>query len=415
MLVERDGIAEWRMAWPLPFVVMFATTGSSLITYSAGVFMPLMTASLGWTRGAFSSGFMVSTLAGLIVLPLAGRMADRWGPRRIALTGAVAVTVAMSAFGLADRILWHWWLLFMLYMLSGAMMAPSILAMAVVSRFDVTRGLALAVALSGNGLAAAIWPPLATLYTAALGWRLAFAALAVSWAVVTFPLLFAFFRARRDLPAAHHRPPAEAGANVRYAELLRSRPFMCLALGGTLFISAGIAILVNFVPLLRDRGMAAGTAAGVAAAAGVSAIVGRILIGFLLDRFQARRIAITAFLLPAATSLILLAAGGSVPLALLSAVLLGLGMGAEMDIATYLAARYFGLNSFGGIFGIIIAFFAVGAGLGPLLGNIVYDRTGSYMPLLLAVIPVSIASAALLAALPRLPGGDPPAGRRAPS
>ncbi len=403
MVTERAGAAEWRMAWPLPAVVMLATTGMSLVIYSAGIFMPLVTASFGWTRGAFSSGFMVSTLVGLVAMPLTGRMADRWGPRPIALAGVLALAVAISALGLVDGTLWHWWLLFMLFSLSGSLMAPSILTMAVVSRFDTSRGLALAVALSGNGLAAAIWPPLATLYTTALGWRLAFAALATSWAVVTFPLLFAFFRARRDLPSMRNPPHVAPQADMRYAEALRSRPFLCLGLGGTLFIVAGVAILVNLVPILRDRGMAPAPAAGVAAVAGVSAIAGRILIGFLLDRIQARPIAIAAFLLPAAASLILLAAGGSIPLAILSAILLGLGLGAEMDIATYLAARYFGLNRFAGIFGIIIAFYGVGAGIGPLLGNILYDHVLSYTPVLLAAVPLLIVSTLLIAALPRVP------------
>ena len=406
MVNEHKGPAEWRLAWPLPFVVMLATTGASLVVYSAGVFMPLVTASLGWTRGGFSSGFMISTLVGLIAMPLSGRMADRWGPRPIALAGVAALAVAMSALGLVDGVLWHWWLLFVLFSLSGSLMAPSILTMAVVSRFEATRGLALAVALSGNGLAAAIWPPLATLYTAALGWRMAFAALAASWALVTFPLLFAFFRARRDLPSAHHRPHAADRETAGYAAALRSRPFLCLGLGGTLFIVAGVAILVNLVPILRDRGMTPGVSAGIAAVAGVSAIVGRILIGFLLDRIQARPIAVFAFLLPAAASLILLIAGGSIPLAILAAVLIGLGMGAEMDIATYLAARYFGLSRFSGVFGVIVAFYGVGAGLGPLLGNIVYDRTLSYTPLLFAAIPLLMTSAALIAALPRPPDGD---------
>ena len=403
MSAERAGVAEWRTGWPLPFVAMIATTGGSLIVYSAGVFMPVVTASFGWSRGAFSSGFMVSTLVGLATLPLAGGLADRWGPRRVALVGVLTQSLATAALGLADGVLWHWWLLFALFSVAGSLMGPPILTKAIVSRFEATRGLALAVALSGNGLATAIWPTLATLYIGALGWRLAFAALIASWAVVTFPLLFVFFRARSDLPSTSGPRQADPPAAIRYADAIRSRPFLCLGLGGPLFTAAGVAILINLVPILRDRGLATGVAAGVAAAAGISAIAGRILVGFLLDRMQARPVAVTAFLLPAVASLILLVAGGSVPLAVLAAVLLGLGLGAEMDIATYLASRYFGLRNFSGIFGIIVACYAVAAGLGPMLGNIVYDETRSYRPLLLAVLPVLAVSVALIGILPRPP------------
>ncbi len=396
---------EWRGAWQLPFVVMLATTGASLIVYSAGVFMPAVTATFGWTRAAFSSGFMVSTLVGLVTMPLAGRMADRFGPRPIALAGIVALVLAICAFGQIDGILWHWWLSFALYTLAGSLMSPSILTMAVVSRFNSARGLALAVALSGNGLAAAIWPPLATLYVAELGWRMAFAALAVTWALVAFPLFFFFFHAARDLPSA--RPTVAAEPAIGFGAAWKSRPFLCLLWGGVLFIVASVSILVNFVPILRDRGLTAGEAAGVAATAGMSAIVGRVVIGFLLDRMRARRIAVAAFGLPAVAALILLGAGGSVPLAIVAAVLLGLGIGAEMDIATYLAARYFGLKNFGSIFAVIIAFYGVGAGLGPLAGNAIYDYAGSYTPLLFAAIPLVLASAGLIALLP---GDDTAAG-----
>lgn len=395
--------AEWRAAWPLPLVVMLATTGASLVVYSSGVFMPLLTAAFGWSRGEFSSGFMVSTLVGLVAMPLAGRMADHWGPRPIALAGIVALAAATSALGLADGTLWRWWLSFALFSLAGSLMAPSILTAAVASRFSKARGLALAVALSGNGLAAAIWPPLATFYTARLGWRMSFAALAISWAAVTLLPFILFFHSRPRSPAKLDRGPVPVPPNgLSYAAAIRSRPFFCLALGGTLFIAAGVAILVNFVPLLRDRGIAPAAAAGMASISGLSAIVGRVLIGVLLDRIDnTRPIAVAAFALPALASMILLIAGASIPLTILAAILLGLGLGAEMDIAAFLAARYFGLLHFSGTFGIIVACYGVAAGVGPMLGSMVYDRTGTYTLLLLAAVPMLIVSAALIAALPR--------------
>ncbi len=402
MSAINTAAGEWRAAWPLPLVVMLATTGTSLVVYSSGVFMPLLTAAFGWTRAEFSSGFMVSTLVGLVTMPLAGVMADRWGPRPIAATGIVALAAATSALGLTDGTLWRWWLGFALFALGGSLMSPSILTAAVASRFSTARGLALAVALSGNGLAAAIWPPLATFCTARLGWRLSFAALVVGWAILTLPLFVLFFHARRQ-PAPRPGAQGEPAAGARYAGMMRSRPFLCLTLGGALFIVAGVAILVNFVPLLRDRGMAPAMAAGMASIAGISAMAGRLLIGLLLDRTDTRPIAVAAFALPALASLILLIAGNSMPLTILAAVSLGLGLGAEMDIAAYLAARHFGLRHFSGVFGIVVACYGVAAGAGPLLGSIVYDRTGSYVPLLIAAIPALIASAALIAALPRTP------------
>lgn len=410
-----EGIAadEWRAAGPLPFTVMLGVTGAALVVYSSGVFMPLLTAAFGWTRSEFSSGFLVSTLVGLVAMPLAGRLADRWGPRPIALAGIVALTAATALLGLIDGTLWHWWFSFALYSLAGSLMAPSILTAAVASRFSATRGLALAVALSGNGLAAAIWPLLASLYTAHLGWRLSFAALAVSWAIITLPPFLLFFHARRrpTLPLDPVQSPV--APSFGYAAALRSRAFLCLTPGGTLSIIAGVALLVNLVPLLRDRGLMPVAAAAMAAVAGASAMAGRLAIGMLLDRIDTRPVAVAAFALPAVAAVVLLTSGTNTPLIVLAAVALGLGLGGEMDIAAYLAARHFGLRHFSGIFGIVVGCYGLAAGVGPLLGSFIYDRTGSYTLLLLGAVPVAIASAALIAALPRRTAEAEPAAHEA--
>jgi MFS family permease len=65
-------------------------------------------------------------------------------------------------------------------------------------------------------------------------------------------------------------------------------------------------------------------------------------------------------------------------LAFAGAFLIGLGMGAEVDIIAYLTSRYFGLRAFGEIYGYAFAAFALAGGLGPLLMGFGFERTGSY-------------------------------------
>jgi MFS family permease len=76
--------------------------------------------------------------------------------------------------------------------------------------------------------------------------------------------------------------------------------------------------------------------------------------------------------------MIILSQGGSGSTAMLSAVLLGLGVGAEVDLIAYMASRYFGLRSFGEIYGYLFGVFIVGTGLGPLATGIAFDRMGDY-------------------------------------
>ena len=132
--------------------------------------------------------------------------------------------------------------------------------------------------------------------------------------------------------------------------------------------------------------------------------VGRVTTGYLLDRIPPRLVATSYFL---AVVLGLLAALGSSDerLALLFAAMLGIGFGAESDLMPYLTARYFGLKSFGEIYGWIFGAFAFGAVLGPFLMGWVFDTTGSYQIALLILIPATTLGAGLMLPL----GGRQPA------
>src|SRR5271155_2688095 len=64
-------------------------------------------------------------------------------------------------------------------------------------------------------------------------------------------------------------------------------------------------------------------------------------------------------------------------------VLLGMGLGTEIDLIAFLITRYFGQRAFGQIYGYFFMIFGLGSGVGPLLGGVTYDRAGSYNPALI--------------------------------
>jgi MFS family permease len=89
-----------------------------------------------------------------------------------------------------------------------------------------------------------------------------------------------------------------------------------------------------------------------------------------------------------------LGVGHTIWSAFIAALLVGLGIGAEVDIIAYLTSRYFGLRSYGAIFGWIWAVFGLSGGLGAYLMGFGFDKTGSY------VVPLSgFFCAAVLATL----------------
>lgn len=186
-----------------------------------------------------------------------------------------------------------------------------------------------------------------------------------------------------------------------YHEAITSRSFILLCAAGALFSLITYAMVVHLVPILRSNGLSPAAAAAILGLFGISAMVGRIVGGALLDRFPARVVGTIAFLLPVFAVAILLVAGKSIWLSAFVAIAFGLANGAEVDLLSYLIARYFGMKNFGGIVGLCIAFNGGASALGPLVAGILYDYTGNYDAfLLVAMVPMAI-GALLIACLPR--------------
>jgi MFS family permease len=122
-------------------------------------------------------------------------------------------------------------------------------------------------------------------------------------------------------------------------------------------------------------------------------------VGALLDRLFAPRIAIAICVIAAAGIVMFIANG--ISSASLTALALGMAMGAELDLMGYLVARYFGLAEFGRIYGWLYAAFIFGSGLGPLWIGAIRDTSGSYdLALVISAIGLMVACGAFLL-LPR--------------
>jgi len=131
---------------------------------------------------------------------------------------------------------------------------------------------------------------------------------------------------------------------------------------------------VHLVPMLTERGWTPDKAASALAVAGISGMIGRIVIGFIIDRIFAPYVG-AAFFLLATVGIFLLVEDRVV---LLGVIFVGLAAGAEIDMMGFLASRYFGLIALGKIYGLLFALFTVGAGLGPFLIGLSFTSTKAY-------------------------------------
>ena len=154
--------------------------------------------------------------------------------------------------------------------------------------------------------------------------------------------------------------------------------------------------VVHLAPMLTDRGITAERAALASSLLGGALLIGRVASGYLLDRFFAPRVAML-FFGGAALGIGLLWSGAARGPAYVGAFLVGLGMGAEVDIIAYLTSRYFGLRAFGEIYGYAFASYVLAGALGPWLMGLSFDRSGSYRIILASfLVATSVAATMML-------------------
>lgn len=158
------------------------------------------------------------------------------------------------------------------------------------------------------------------------------------------------------------------------------------------------ACILHMPALLSDRGLTAEDAALGSSIVGIAVIAGRLLSGYLLDRIFAPWVAVGIFGM-SGIGLALLWAGGGGSVALTAAFLVGLGMGAEVDIIAFLVSRYFGLRAFGTAFGFAFGSFVLAGGLGGMLMGAGFDRTGSYEVPLAGFFVMTVLAVALFTRL----------------
>lgn len=395
----KSAIAEWRGFWFLPLAGALGYATSVFHVYSMGPFIGPLQEEFGWSRALIAFGLTVSSVISAILCIPVGLLVDRIGPRRVALVGVLLMAAAFALLGTATGGQANWLVLWAVVAIGTFGVQATVWTSAVASRFESSRGLAFAITLSGGSLGAAVFPLYATWAIETFGWRQAYAAMAALWAVPVFLLLFVVFRGAHDHCHESRAASKAAAKGVSLGEGLRSSVFWRLLLASGFFSFTTIAMVVHFVPILRDKGTDALTAAGIASLIGIFSIIGRLGTGVLIDRYAAHKVGAIIFLIPLFACLILLNDIGGTPGQMLAAAIFGLTLGAEVDVIAYLATRFFGLKNFGALYGAMVMALSLGTAFGPLAAGAVYDNSGGYAPFLYLTMIMMTTAALALASL----------------
>lgn len=374
---------------------------ASLLVYTFSIFLKPVTEEFGWSRESASIAFGIAAITLAVCSPPLGFLLDRYPARRIILPCITVFGCAFGSLTLMTRHLWHLYAVFFVLGMVGNGTAQLAFTRALSTWFRDRRGAAFAVLMTGGAIGAIIWPPIAQTLMDAAGWRTAAAILGAAVLAVGWPL---GLRVKEREGMATAREDGVSGCSV--AKGVRSHVFwIILAVLFCASISQNGAI-THLSAMLTDRGVSPGGAALAVSALGGAAVLGRLLAGWLLDRFFAPRVAMI-LLLAAALGALVLSGARSLFASVAGASLIGLGMGSEADITPWLLAQYFGLRSFSTLYGLSWTAYAIAGAIGPIIMGKAFDATGSYQSLLMQLAGVAAGSAILLLFLPRYSSSRP--------
>ncbi len=379
----------WRVVLAACFGVMAGF--GSLFVYTFNVFVKPLSAAFGWNREGISLGFGLAAITLGLISPFLGRWIDRFGPRRIILPCMTVYGCAIISLSLLHSHLWQFYVTCILLGLVGNGAAHLAYSRSISTWFRQRLGTALAFVMVGAGLGAMILPVVGQAIISRSGWRAAYLSLGVLALLLGLPLSWRYIVERG---AVTQEPAPIAHSGLTWQQGLRSFAFWIIV--AILFVSS-ISMngaITHLSALLTDRGITPGDAALCASLLGGSSVLGRIGVGWLLDRFFGARVAFVVNLITAA-GIFLLARASSFPAGCFAAALIGIGAGGEAAITPYLLTRYFGLRAFSTLYGLTWTFYAAAGAIGPVILGRTFDLTGSYTSLL-AILAGALALAAAM-------------------
>ena len=378
-----------------PWVVIaiaFLTVGVAFGARNAfAVFLVAVIEEFHWSRGLASGALMLGSVMWTLAAPVIGILLDRLGPRIVLSGGAITMAAGFIISGMTHTI-------FEFYLGMGIFMGIGFAALTMTSQatflsnwFVRKRGMAIGTAASGIGLGILLVVPWTQWLIATYGWRAAFFILAGVLAIVVAPLNYFFQRQRPEemnLKPDFGDSPARSSAHVKAAgfngpslkEALRTWRFWAFALG----VLAGAIplhmVLIHQVAAVSDAGFSKELAAFGLGLIGLFTAPSMISMGLLADRIgrQWSYLFGSASLMVGIALLMIITEANRSWLFYAFPPFVAFGFSSRQSLYPTIAADLFHGKSFGAIIGAIALFIGAGAGIGPWLGGVIYDWTGSY-------------------------------------
>jgi MFS family permease len=357
--------------------------------YSFGAFFESMSEEFDAAAGATAVIFGITTFTFFWLSMVTGRMSDRFGPRVVLVTCAVAMAVGLLATSRVDS-------LGLGYVTYGAGVGIAAacgyvpMVATVGGWFVQHRAVAVGLAVAGIGVGTMVLSPLSAAMIDRYGWRDTYVVFGLGGAAVLLacvPLV--------------DRPPGDGSPQPsRLADALHSPVFRRVHLSA---LALGLALFVPFVfvgQYAKERGIDAVQAAVLVGVLGGASVLSRIGFGSLVRRLGSFRLYRACFVIHGVSFLIWLVAGSSYALLVLFVLVLGVGYGGFVALSPIVISDRMGIAGLGSILGVLYTAPGLGGLLGPPAAGWLIDRTDSYRWTIVACLVCAALSVALLSGLP---------------
>ena len=381
---------ESPYAWTRLLVSLLLMTIGGSGMYAVTVVLPRVQADFGVSRSDASLPYTLTMIGFGLGGILMGRLSDRFGVMVPVLIGSVGLGIGFIAAGSATS-LWQFNLaqgLLLGLLGTSATFAP--LVADTTQWFTRRRGIALAICMSGNYLAGAVWPPVMQHFIDSAGWRPTYIGVGVFCLISMLPL--AFVLRRRPPTAAPAAVVAAApsasgpGASAQTAAPSGSdRPLgLSPATLQTLLCIAGVSCCVamsmpqvHIVAYCGDLGFGAARGAQMLSLMLGFGIVSRLVSGAISDRIGGLRTLLLGAVLQGIALLMFLASDGVTSLYVVS-ILFGLFQGGIVPSYALIVREHFTPKEAGARVGTVLMATLFGMALGGWMSGAIFDWTGSY-------------------------------------
>jgi MFS family permease len=371
-----DAVIDSRSAWLRLVAIIAICAIGSVPMWSVVVVVPAVQAEFGTARAGAALPYTMTMVGFVVGGVLMGRLADRFGVMVPVLVGAVSLGLGGVAAALAPNL----FLFGLAYgVLLGCFGAAAVFGPLIADAslwFARRRGIAVALAASGNYLAGTVWPPLLQWGVDTIGWRGTHLAMGAACLVLMLPLAALALRRRAPLP-----PPRPLGAPVPPAvRPLGLSPNVLQAVLGAAGVACCVAMAmpqVHIVAYCVDLGYGAQRGAEMLSIMLASGIASRLVFGAVMDRIGGLRTLVLGSALQGIALFLFLPADGMVALYAVSAVF-GLFQGGIVPSYAMIVRENFPPEQAGTRVGIALSSTLVGMALGGWMAGAIFDATGSY-------------------------------------